>query len=104
MSPAGYTMFNGEQINLSWYCHMRTDGSQNSENLILCGEPKSQKWKYKVIRDEPTKRWLRSYIMDQSDRDEIMYYGSSNVNESIHNLYAVKANKRHDFRSGIQHY
>lgn len=34
----------------------------------------------------------------KADRDEIMWYGTSNRNESINNVYAVKASKAVDFR------
>ena len=87
-------MFDGELIDLHWRCH--ADPGQSS-TLLPEGE-ESQKWKFKVIQGLETKQWLHKFIQEQADRDEIMWPGSSNINESIHNVYARKADKRYDFR------
>ena len=91
------TKFEDESIGLNWQCQVDVGESGVSQNLLPAGQ-KSQQWKFKVIRCEKTIRWLQSYVQEQSDRDEIMLYGSSNRNESINSKYAVKASKMNDFR------
>lgn len=95
---SGYTMFKTEMIGLSWYCHVDADQTGISRSLLPAGQPKSQKWKYKVVNCQATKHWLTSYVNQQAERDEIMCYGSSNRNESINSKFAVKASKMNDFR------
>lgn len=92
----GYTSFRDEWIGLNWRCHIETD--EFSQNLVPSGQPKSQKAKHKIIQCGLTRNWLHSYIAEQADREEIMWHGSSNKNESINSKYAVKASKRVDFR------
>ena len=87
-------MFQGEKVDIHWHC--RVD-NRESDSLRPAGE-NSQQWKYKIIRDDATKKWLQKFIEDLAARDEIMWYGSSNINESINNAYARKANKCCDFR------
>lgn len=94
LKTAGFTTFRGEKIDLFWHCHC---AQAEADTLLPPGED-SKKWKYKVIRGEGTKKWLSDFIKTQASRDEIMFPGSSNINESIHNAYTVKANKRYDFR------
>lgn len=77
---------------------MVVDETNQSTTLLPNNEPTSLKFKFKIITCEKTKKWLESYIVQQAARDEIMFYGSSNINESVNNMYTVKADKRHDFR------
>ena len=94
----GYTIFRGEKITLGWCCKVDAGDSSSSLTLHERGQPRSQKNKHKIITGQKSRAWLEEYITNQAERDEIMVYGSSNMNESIHNVYTVKADKRHDFR------
>ena len=91
--PRGFTMFQGEKIDLHWHCHV----DKETEKLRQPGKH-SQQRKYKIVCDNSTKEWLQKFINDLAKRDEIMWYGSSNINESINNVYARYADKRYDFR------
>jgi hypothetical protein len=93
-TATGFTTFRGEKIELFWHCHCE----QAEGDTLLPRDVDSKKWRYKVIQGKETKEWLSDFIKRQALRDEIMFPGSSNINESINNAYTVKANKRFDFR------
>ena len=97
-SVNGYTIYQDACIVLNWHCRVEVDALAQSKDLAPAGEKKSRGWKYRVIRCEKTKDWLKSFVHNQASRDEIMWYGSSNINESFHNAITVKASKQLDFR------
>lgn len=97
-SSTGFTTYQQACIILNWHCHVEVDDHGQSNNLVPAGEKKQRGWKYRMIRCNKTRDWLMSFIYDQAARDEIMWYGSSNMNESFHNAITVKASKRVDFR------
>lgn len=69
----GDTDFKDEKIPLNWHCHAERDEAGNSRSLVPAGQPKSQKWKHKVIECQSTRHWLNTYVTEQAERDEIMW-------------------------------
>ena len=59
---------------------------------------RSRKAVDQVLTCAKTVKWLEGYIEKIADNRGAMYFGRSNINEAIHNVYISKADKRHDFR------
>ena len=95
-----YTHFRGEWVGLNWRCHVKKDKKDHSCDLAPAGEEKTRKEKHKIIDCEATRNWLLAYVAKQADRDEIMWFGSTNQNEGMNGKYAAKASKRIDYRCG----